>query len=256
LGPKHDRPLLTRIERRELDHQVAVRQERLDGVAPLDEQHAVLGGLFELEFEDVPDAFEPVDVGVDDGQAGRPVLADQGERRRHDVTLEPQPAREPLGERGLARTELARERDRVAGRQQRRDGPADRTGLLGRRRAELEIHQNRPSCSSAGSGRSASAARISWKSARSAVIWFEAWPPPWSTAAGWNVGMTVRPFQGNRWPRTRLIETCRPRMYRVAQFPSVTTTAGSMIAIRSSSHGLHASSSSGSGSRFPGGRQL
>ena len=43
-------------------------------------------------------------------------------------------------------------------------------------------------------------------------------------------------------------------MYRVAQFPSVTTTAGSMIAIRSSSHGLHASSSSGSGSRLPGGR--
>jgi hypothetical protein len=40
--------------------------------------------------------------------------------------------------------------------------------------------------------------RISWKSARSAVIWFEAWPPPCRTAAGWNVGITVRSFQGKR----------------------------------------------------------
>ena len=66
LGPNHDRPLIARIVDRELDHQVPLRQERLDGVAPLDEQDAVLGRLLELEVEDVLDPFEPIDVGVDE----------------------------------------------------------------------------------------------------------------------------------------------------------------------------------------------
>ena len=56
----------------------------------------------------------------------------------------------------------------------------------------------------AGSSRTC---RIVRKSDRSASICEPASPPPWRTAAGWNVGMTVLPSTSKRWPRTRLIET-------------------------------------------------
>ena len=79
------------------------------------------------------------------------------------------------------------------------------------------------------------------------------WPPR-RIAAGWKVGITIRPSQVKRWPRTRVIPTWRFRMTRVAKFPSVTITLGSISCTCSSSRGLHASISSGSGSRLPGGR--
>ncbi len=45
------------------------RQERLDRVAPLDEQDPALCLVVELEVEDVLDPLEPIDVGVDDRAA-------------------------------------------------------------------------------------------------------------------------------------------------------------------------------------------
>ncbi len=47
-----------------------VRQEPLDGVAPLDEQHALVVSVLEPEIEDILDAIEPIDVRVGDRQAG------------------------------------------------------------------------------------------------------------------------------------------------------------------------------------------
>ena len=72
---------------------------------------------------DVLDAVEPVDVDVGDRQPRRRVLADERERRGDDRPVEPEPAREPLDERGLPRAELPGQGDRVAGAQRARRSP-------------------------------------------------------------------------------------------------------------------------------------
>ena len=81
-------------------------------------------------------------------------------------------------------------------------------------------------------------------------------PPLRRIAAGWNVGITVRPCHGNVCPRSRVIPCDVFRTNFVAKFPSVLTNIGWMIEICSTSHGVHASISSGNGSRFAGGRHF
>jgi hypothetical protein len=68
--------------------------------------------------------------------------------------------------------------------------------------------------------------------------------------------MTVRSRQRNRWPRSRLIDDDVSRTNLVAKFPSVTTIRGSISSSFSMSQGVHASISSGMGSRLPGGRHI
>ena len=79
-------------------------------------------------------------------------------------------------------------------------------------------------------------------------------PPPCRIAAGWNVGITVRPCHECTVPRIRVMPCVVCSTYFVAKLPSVTIRRGWMIEICSTSHGVHASISSGSGSRLPGGR--
>ncbi len=58
------------------------------------------------------------------------------------------------------------------------------------------------------------------------------------------------------WPRSRVMPACVFSTNRVAKLPRVTITRGWIREICSTSHGVHASISSGRGSRFPGGRHF
>jgi len=62
------------------------------------------------------------------------------------------------------------------------------------------------------------------------------------------------PLVGATGRGPRLIDTCRSRMTLVAKLPSVTTTRGRTQSRVPDRYGRHASISSGSGSRLPGGR--
>ena len=92
-------------------------------------------------------------------------------------------------------------------------------------------------------------------SARSACICAPSGPDR-SAADGWNAGTTIRPLTVNRWPRTRVIDTSGPSAQRVAKLPSVQMTAGSTRWTWRRSQPLQVSTSSGSGSRFAGGRHF
>src|SRR5262245_19407920 len=94
-----DRAFVARARDRELDDQVALGQEGLDDVPPLDQEHTVLGRLLQVQVDDVLHPLEPVDVGVHDRQAPRTVLPYQGERGRQDDSFEPDPPGQALRER-------------------------------------------------------------------------------------------------------------------------------------------------------------
>src|SRR4029077_12565002 len=80
-------------------------------------------------------------------------------------------------------------------------------------------------------------------------------PPPCNAADGWNVGTSVALPYGYVLPRTLVMPWVVFSSSLVAKLPSVTMTLGSMSSSLASSHGLHASISSGFGSRLPGGLQ-
>src|ERR671919_527919 len=190
------------------------------------------------------------------------VLPDQHERWRGHLVRHAEPAGGALDERGLSGAEVAGQADHVTGDQELGQGLGHLAGVLGRLGHDVEGRghaQNSPSCSSItgsppAARASSRASAIVAKSARICAMAREASPPPRRTAAGWNVGITMRPRHGNRWPRTFEIATGRSRITRVAKLPSVHTTFGSTRSTCSSRYGEQASSSSGSGSRLPGGR--
>ena len=70
------------------------------------------------------------------------------------------------------------------------------------------------------------------------------------------MGITVRPCHGNVCPRSLVMPCDVFNTNLVAKFPSVPTNDGWMSEICSTSHGVHASISSGNGSRFAGGRHF
>ena len=80
------------------------------------EHHAT--GVEQLGDADVlqlGESLEAVDVEVVERQPAL-VVTGQGEGRAGDLVVDPEPGAEPLGERGLARAQLAGEQDQVAGR--------------------------------------------------------------------------------------------------------------------------------------------
>src|SRR4029077_5240512 len=108
-----------------------------------------------------------------------------------------------LHEGGLAGSEVAGQRQHVAGAERLGDGAPQAAGVLGRARRQpyggLHGPQKSPSCSSTGvGGASARMALMDWKSERSAWNCALDSPPPCRLAAGWNVGITTRPPISNR----------------------------------------------------------
>ena len=95
------------------------------------------------------------------------------------------------------------------------------------------------------------------KSARDSA---SALPPERSTADGCNVGISTASWPGARerelLPRSFVMPSLVSSSSLVAKLPSVTITRGRISASWRSSHGAHASISSGCGSRLPGGRHF
>ena len=207
----------------QLDRDVVGREDLLDRVTPLDQQHRLaVAEVLEPEVHDVLDPLQAVHVDVRDVEPAV-ILPHQRERRRRDMVRHVESARDPLHERGLAGSELAGEDHGVARPEQLGERLADRSGLVGGPGPELDAHQNSSSCSSPAAGspaaavpgssagggcRSAASVRpISRKSSRKSSNCFEPSPPLRRIADGWNVGITVRPCHGKVCPRN-LVMPC------------------------------------------------
>ena len=95
---------------------------------PLDEDDRLV--VAEAELVGVALGGQPVEVGVEDAEAAALVGLHQREgRRRHlEAGVGHQRADDRAGEGGLARTEVAREQDQVAGPQDRREPCAESCG--------------------------------------------------------------------------------------------------------------------------------
>src|SRR3989338_5051152 len=74
--------------------------------------------------------------------------------------------------------------------------------------------------------------------------------------AGWNVGTKGIPSYSAMDPRIFVIATCGPSIAFAATAPKTQITDGRTMAICSRRNGKHASTSSGSGVRLPGGRSF
>src|SRR4029079_5403137 len=204
-----------RIDADELDAQPVVGQELRDGVAPLDEQHALaVLELVERQVDHVLLPVEAVEVDVRERYTAGYVLAHQRERRRGDVLGRAEPRGDPLHERRLAGAELAGQQEDIARPKERRERSAGGTGVVGGPGLEHQrIVQNSSSWSSAiagcssrssstsdvtggggggGSG-SASVRLISAKSSWSSPNCRPFSPPPRRIAARGDGGATRRP---------------------------------------------------------------
>ena len=212
-----------RVAPDELDAEPVFGEQTRDRVAPLDEQDpfAVLE-LVQRQVDHVLLALEPVQVDVRERHTAGHVLAHEGERRRSHVLGRAEPGGDPLDERGLARAELPGEDDDVARAQERRERGARGARVVGGRRLEDERgRQNSSSWSSGTAGSvvalqpderrhgagavrgrgeedsgSVSVRLISAKSSCSSPNCRLFSPPPCKIAAGWNVGITLRPCHG------------------------------------------------------------
>ena len=107
--------------------------EQVDDLTPFDQHDAgELGQLAKGEVGHLGGPFQAVQIGVMQRDLAGPwstvdrIAVHQGERRRRDPVGDAERHAEPLGERGLAGTHLAREHDDVAGAGQLGDHRGDR----------------------------------------------------------------------------------------------------------------------------------
>src|SRR5262249_9790076 len=236
------------------DVEPVARQHSVDHVAPFDERDGVVAqNLLEPEVVQLLERVDAIDVHVHDGHSTF-VLANDGERGAHDRVLRAERPREAACEQGLARSEVAGQGDDVAGAEQLADRSRQREGLVRRTGHDAASACHAPDGSARSSVTRRNARFTRTKSARACA---SAVPPLRNTAEGWNVGIkTLDCRNGNSRPRSFVMPSLVSSSSLVAKFPRVTTTAGSMKPSWPSRSGRHASISSGSGSRLPGGRHL
>jgi hypothetical protein len=124
------------------DLQPRLGQPLGDPLPPLDDGDRVLEGGVEIEVVELVDPAEPVGVDVHERRSraqGRVHPSDH-ERRRGDVAADTEPVADPLGEGGLAGTELAAQHQQVAGPEL----PGQRAAQLAHRIGVGHVEQERP----------------------------------------------------------------------------------------------------------------
>src|SRR4051812_1359728 len=213
------------------------RQGRDDGVAPLDEGHAlVVEQLAKAEVEQLLETLEPVGVDMHDRE-GALVGVHDHERRAGDRLFNTEGPAEPLHECGLARAEVTGEQNEIAGPGNGGQFSGQCARVVGRLRV----------CSQ----HAANTLLARTRSAR--ILASTSLPPPCRAAEGWNVGTSVALPYGYVLPRILVMPSLVFSRSFVAKFPSVTMTFGSISSTWDSRYGRHCSISSGFGSRLPGG---
>ena len=113
-----------------------------DGFAPLDDRDPALEQFLEAEVVQFLNPVEAVHVDVRDRHAAVVLLHDRERRARH-LLRDAEPTRQALGERGLARTEVAGQHDEITDAQLRTDRFTDRLGL-GRALRRERCHRRLP----------------------------------------------------------------------------------------------------------------
>ncbi len=170
----------------------------LGHVAPLHHGYGVvLHQLTDGEVGDLTEAIETIEIGMEKrgyrrgavalpvdrgGRRRTRVGAHERERRAGDVIGHPEARRDPLGQRGLPRSQIAAEQHHVPGMQSPRHGGAQGPGVLGRLRPQ-PYRGGLPGPAHAGSPTRSRLART-----KSARISATTSAPPRNPAAGWYVG--------------------------------------------------------------------
>src|SRR4051812_47549644 len=129
--PDADRAIVVIVAPFEADLEEVGRQRRRHEVPPLDERDStVVEDLRQPEVDGLLEVLQPVHVEVHEREAPTVVVAHEHERRAGDVLVDAEGRAEALGERRLARAEVAGEHDDVAGAGDRRDRARERLGVV------------------------------------------------------------------------------------------------------------------------------
>src|SRR5690606_29011940 len=138
-------PLIPRADP-EMKPAGAARQERREFFAPFNEGDAIALQVFvDADAEGFLRGFEPVEVHMVEREATAAVLLNEREGGTRDRVAAPEPGGDAAHERGLARAEVARERDNISGPQRGGQTATGGFSLLGRVRND-QIHQRKAGC--------------------------------------------------------------------------------------------------------------